>query len=175
MTDLHTRIIDIIETEWLRPFDPNDSAGDTPGARAYDAARYVTEAVQDELDQRTAEACQRQRVRIVELETTVSRLQHDLDIATAAADPKKMEAVTSLVARATNLLRIERDDARARADVLAADLDHAERAHRRLTDQIRNLHTPEQSGPDHTLYCRLDSAVWPCRTRAAIDDPQHTS
>lgn len=53
-TDLHTRILEIIETEWLRPYDPDDHAGDTPGARAYDAARYIDEAVQDEMDRRSA-------------------------------------------------------------------------------------------------------------------------
>src|SRR5690625_6952089 len=52
--DLHTRIIDIIETEWLRPYDPDDHAGDTPGARAYDAARHIDELVQDEMDRRSA-------------------------------------------------------------------------------------------------------------------------
>lgn len=53
-TNLHDRILEIIETEWLRPYDPDDHAGDTPGARAYDAARHVTGVVLNELDQRTA-------------------------------------------------------------------------------------------------------------------------
>lgn len=66
-TSLHDRIIDIIETEWLRPFDPHDSAGDTPGARAYDAARHVEEAVLDELDRRAANTCKARDARIAEL------------------------------------------------------------------------------------------------------------
>ena len=67
-TTLHARIIDIIEAEWLRPFDPGDHAGDTPGARAYDAARQVDEALQDELDRRKVDACALHQARIADLE-----------------------------------------------------------------------------------------------------------
>lgn len=56
--------------------------------------------------------------RVRELETTIERLQHDLDVARAAAHPKKIDAVGSLVARVTSLVRIERDDARARVSEL---------------------------------------------------------
>ena len=67
-TTLHARIIDIIEAEWLRPFDPGDHAGDTPGARAYDAARQVDEALQDELDRRKVDACALHQARVEALE-----------------------------------------------------------------------------------------------------------
>jgi hypothetical protein len=55
---------------------------------------------------------------IAELEITAERLRHDLDVARAAADPQKIDAVGSLVARTTSLVRIERNDARARATAL---------------------------------------------------------
>jgi hypothetical protein len=79
-----------------------------------DLSRWIAEDVMDVV----APALSARDARIRELEITAERLQHDLDVARAAADPQKIAAVGSLVARTTRFVRIDRDDARARAAAL---------------------------------------------------------
>lgn len=100
-TDLHTRILEIIETEWLRPYDPDDHAGDTPGARAYDAARHVTGVVLNELDQRTATPITDTPTRTTW--PTARLLQEAADAARANPDPVQQALANHLDVVANNM------------------------------------------------------------------------
>lgn len=69
----------------------------------------------------------------------VDDLAEERDIALAAADTSKMHRVRRIIERSARLVAIERDDARAHAEALAADLQHAERENRRLRADLAKL------------------------------------